>query len=125
MDIFEHKGYFGMPQIEADDNVIAGTLIGLRAVVTFEGTTVQEAKQAFVDSVEDYLKWCEQRGVAAEKPFTGPLEIAMPSPSMKSLAIAAAQRGISAAELSRIILESWVSSGRVAVATTSPELRGL
>ena len=40
-------------------------------VITFEGETVKELKQAFQDSVDDYLGFCAGRGEAPEKPYSG------------------------------------------------------
>ena len=37
--------------------------------------SVGELKQAFEDSVDDYLKWCEEDGVSPEKPFSGRLNL--------------------------------------------------
>jgi predicted HicB family RNase H-like nuclease len=65
----EFKGYRG--EITAVDEVqglIHGRVAGIRDVVTFEGTTVKEIVQAFHDSVDDYLAFCEERGESPEKP---------------------------------------------------------
>jgi len=37
----------------------------MQAVITFQGTTVQEVKKALIESVEDYLEFCA--GEKAEK----------------------------------------------------------
>jgi len=41
--------------------------LGLKDVITFQGTTVSELEQAFKDSVDDYLVWCQERGEEPEK----------------------------------------------------------
>ena len=40
-------------------------------VVTFQGCSVDEIKQAFKDSVNDYLAFCEERGEKPDKPYSG------------------------------------------------------
>jgi len=45
----------------------------LRDVITFEGETVDELRNAFLDSVEDYLAFCTERGEEPEKPYSGKL----------------------------------------------------
>jgi predicted HicB family RNase H-like nuclease len=40
-------------------------------VITFQGTTVDELIQAFQDSIDDYIDWCEERRERPEKPFSG------------------------------------------------------
>ena len=39
--------------------------------MTFEGETVAKVRRAFIESVDDYLTFCKQRGEAPEKPFSG------------------------------------------------------
>jgi predicted HicB family RNase H-like nuclease len=38
---------------------------------------VAELKQAFQDSVEDYLAFCAERGEAPEKPYSGRFSVRM------------------------------------------------
>ena len=44
-----------------------GEVINTRDVITFQGTSVEELKQAFEDSVDDYLEFCASRGEDPEK----------------------------------------------------------
>lgn len=67
--MLQHKGYIG--SVEFDDDVFHGRVLGIRAVVTFEGTSVKELKRAFKESVDDYLAFCKQRKALPEKPFSG------------------------------------------------------
>ena len=39
-----------------------GEIANLRDVITFQGRSVDELRQAFVDSIDDYLSWCDERG---------------------------------------------------------------
>jgi predicted HicB family RNase H-like nuclease len=47
--------------------------IDITDVITFEGTTVDEIRQAFRDSVDDYLEFCQELGKEPDKPFSGRL----------------------------------------------------
>ena len=66
-----YKGYVGKVEFDDEAGIFYGEVINLRDVITFQGTTVQELRQAFQDSVDDYLEFCAQRGEEAEKPFSG------------------------------------------------------
>ena len=44
-------------------------IINIRDVITFQGSGVEELKQAFQDSIDDYLEFCKQRGEEPDKPF--------------------------------------------------------
>lgn len=57
-----HKGYSGSVKFDADSDIFHGEVVGLLDVVTFQGTTVEELKTAFQESVDDYLEFCQQRG---------------------------------------------------------------
>ena len=46
-NVLTYKGYIGSVQFSADDNVFFGKLEGINDLVTFEGGTVQELKDAF------------------------------------------------------------------------------
>lgn len=66
-----YKGYVGKVEFDDEAGIFYGEVVNLRDVITFQGTSVQELRQAFQDSVDDYLEFCAQRGEEAEKPFSG------------------------------------------------------
>jgi len=67
----EYKGYFAKVEFDDDADIFHGAVINLRDVITFEGETVKEIKQAFHDSIDDYLEFCAKRGDNPEKPYSG------------------------------------------------------
>ena len=69
--MMEYRGYIGRVEFDDEDGIFYGEVINLRDVVTFQGDSVQELRQAFRDSVEDYLDFCLERGEEPEKPFSG------------------------------------------------------
>jgi predicted HicB family RNase H-like nuclease len=50
-----HRGYTGQATVDFESSAIFGRLIGIRDVVTYQGDTIAESVQAFVDSVDDYI----------------------------------------------------------------------
>ena len=69
--MIEYKGYIGQVEFDDEANIFHGEVINLRDVVTFQGATVHELREAFRDSVDDYLTFCAERGEAPEKPYSG------------------------------------------------------
>ena len=69
--MINYKGYSGTVRFDDEAEVFHGEVLGLRDVVTFQGTTVEELKHAFRDSIDDYLDYCEERGEEPDKPFSG------------------------------------------------------
>lgn len=69
--MLKYKGYAGHVTYDDDAKLFHGEVLGLRAVITFQGRSVDEIEAAFKDSIDDYLEWCEERGVSPEQPFSG------------------------------------------------------
>jgi predicted HicB family RNase H-like nuclease len=76
--MMEYKGYLGKVEIDEDAGLFHGEVINVRDVITFEGKTVKELRQAFRDSVDDYLAFCAKRGEDPEKPFSGKFVVRIP-----------------------------------------------
>jgi len=56
--MLEYKGYVGAVVFDDEAEIFHGEILGLRDVITFQGSTLQEAKQALIDSVNDYFEFC-------------------------------------------------------------------
>jgi predicted HicB family RNase H-like nuclease len=61
-----YKGYRATAELDEDAGVFHGEVINARDVITLQGSSVEELKRAFEDSVDDYLEFCASRG-ALEK----------------------------------------------------------
>lgn len=68
-----YKGYTGNLSIDLEAASLFGRITDIIDVITFQGTSVEEARQAFHDSVDDYLAYCEELGQEPERPFSGKL----------------------------------------------------
>jgi predicted HicB family RNase H-like nuclease len=99
----EYRGYQAGP-IEFDDEAMlfSGTVLGLRDVIHFAGRTADELAQAFRDSIDDYLAFCEERGRDPEKPYRGNIPVRMPADLHRKAAMRAAAEGQS--------LNAWIIS---------------
>lgn len=71
MNAIQYKGYTGIFEYEPDDEQFHGTVLGIRDVIHFCGSSIAELKTALADSVEEYLSMCEEDGVEPAKPFSG------------------------------------------------------
>jgi predicted HicB family RNase H-like nuclease len=54
------KEYHGQVSYDEDAKIFHGEIVGLRDVITFQGTSVSELEQAFKDSVDEYLDFCKE-----------------------------------------------------------------
>ena len=73
--MIEYKGYVAKIEFDNEDDIFHGEVINLRDVITFQGQTVSELRQAFQESVEDYLAFCAERGEQPEKPYSGKFSV--------------------------------------------------
>ena len=69
MTMMSYKGYEAVIEFDDEAELFHGEVINLRDVITFQGASVTELKDALKDSVEDYLAFCKERGEEPEKPF--------------------------------------------------------
>jgi predicted HicB family RNase H-like nuclease len=93
--MLKHKGYSGYVVYDDDARIFHGEVVGLRAVITFQGTTVDEIEQAFKESIEDYLDWCKERGKEPERAHSGKINLRMTPEVYVKVAAEAAQVGLS------------------------------
>ena len=67
-NMMKYKGYLGSVEYSEEDNCLFGKIQGIRSLVTFEGQSVKELKQAFQCMVDDYIETCKEVGIEPEKP---------------------------------------------------------
>ena len=97
----EYKGYLAKVEFDDDANLFHGKVINTRDLITFEGDCVADLRQALVDSVEDYLDFCEQRGEKPDKPYSGRLLIRIDPDLHKRLSFIASKE--------RISINQWIN----------------
>ena len=86
----EYQGYRAIATFDDEVGVFHGEVVGIRDVVTFQGETVAELRAAFRDSVDEYLKFCVEKGQEPNRPFSGRVSLRM-SPDIHQAASTAAQ----------------------------------
>jgi len=101
-----YKGYTGKAEFDEDSNVLHGRVQNIESIVTFEGNSIEEINQAFRDSVDDYLQWCQELGQAPEQPFSGQLRLEMAPEEQQHLARIAAKEGKTLDEWAKDVLLS-------------------
>jgi predicted HicB family RNase H-like nuclease len=107
----EYKGYIGHVTFDDDADVFHGEVINTRDVITFQGKSVKEIRQAFSESIDEYLLWCKERNKTPDKPFSGKLVVRIPPALHRSIFLSAKQEGKS---LNRWIEDHLASSFSIA-----------
>ena len=101
MNTMTHQAYEAIVTYDEEVEFFHGEVMNLRDVITFQGRSVAELKQAFAESVEEYLAFCEARGEAPEKPWSGHFVVRVAPPVHRAVANAARRAGVS--------LNKWVA----------------
>jgi predicted HicB family RNase H-like nuclease len=102
MNTLTYNGYQGIITFDEDADIFHGEVTNLRDVITFQGRSVTELKQAFADSVDDYLAFCRERGEEPEKPYSGQFVVRVDPLVHRAVATAANRSGTS--------LNKWVAA---------------
>jgi len=103
--MLEYKGYQGAVEYDYDADILFGEVVGLRDVVTFQGKSVTELEQSFKDSVDEYLKYCEELHRKPQKPFSGKFNVRISPDLHRSLAVKAKRENRSLNQLIHEVLE--------------------
>ncbi len=96
MGVLKYKGYTGSVEYSEEDNCLYGKVQGMnKHTISYEGTSIDELKADFIDAIDDYLDDCKQNNITPLKPYTGRLNIRIPSDIHSKIANIANEKGIS------------------------------
>ena len=80
MDNLEYKGYKGSVEYSKEDDCLFGKVQGMsKALILYEGQTLDELRMDFEAGVDSYLEGCRADGVEPAKPYSGRLNLRMSS----------------------------------------------
>ena len=95
MNTLLYKGYNARIEFDDADRSFVGHLAGIRDIVGFHGSSVDELEAAFHEAVDDYLAHCAKLGMPANKPFSGRMLLRVPPEVHAKASIAAKMAGVS------------------------------
>lgn len=82
----EYKGYIGSVEFSEEDGLFFGKVMGIRALISYEGETAAELVADFHGAVEDYLELCAEAGTEPERAYKGSFNIRI-SPELHRQAV--------------------------------------
>ena len=74
-NIMKYKGYYGSIEFDEDELIFHGKLQFIPSLISYEGDSARDIKQAFEEAVDDYLQVCEERQITPDKPFKGTFNV--------------------------------------------------
>lgn len=83
----EYKGYVGSVEFSEEDTIFYGKVLGIRSLISYEGTTAAELIADFHSSVDDYLELCHKEGSKPEVPYKGSFNVRLKPETHKRAAL--------------------------------------
>jgi len=95
----QYKGYRASVEYDDEDKIFFGSILGIRDIVGFHGTSVDELEQAFHESVDHYLEHCRIVGKQPDKEYSGKFVVRVDPKLHRKLAEEAESRHVSLNDL--------------------------
>ena len=94
-NLIEYKGYIGSVEFSTDDGLFFGNVLGIRTLISYEGTNATELIEDFHSAVDDYLIICHEEGKEPEKAYKGSFNVRLSPELHKKIAIYTIEHDIS------------------------------
>lgn len=105
----EYKDYVGSVEFSQEDGVFYGRVLGVRGLISYEGTSARELVDDFHAAVDDYLALCESEQREPERAYKGSFNVRISPRLHREAAICAANQHISLNSLVESAVRSYVS----------------
>lgn len=96
-----YKGYTGTVEYGPADRIFHGRVVGITDIISFQGTSVEELEEDFRAGIDSYLEGCRERGVEAQRPYSGRFVLRLPPEVHRDASIAA--------RLDRTSMNEWIN----------------
>ncbi len=108
-NLMEYQDYFGTVSYSETDDILYGKVIGIHSLISYEGKSIEELKEDFHQSVDEYLALCAEEGIPPEKTYEGSLNVRISPELHKSLAIRSQTEGRTLNAVVEQALESYLN----------------
>jgi len=93
IDVLTYKGFIGSVRFSAQDDVFFGKVEGVNDLITFEGNSVEELKNAFRYVIDEHIIDCENENIQVEKSYKGSFNLRLTPDLHRRAAITAKAQG--------------------------------
>ena len=92
-NLLSYKNYNGTVEYSKEDRCLYGKVVGIKSLLSYEGSSVQELEEAFQNVIDEYIQDCEERNVQPEIPYKGSFNIRINPELHRMVAIYAMENG--------------------------------
>jgi len=107
----EYKGYLGSVEFSQEDALFYGKVLGIRALISYEGENAHDLVEDFHGAVDSYLMLCAEEGVEPEKAYKGSFNIRISPELHRQAVIAASSRQMSLNSFVESSIQRSLASG--------------
>ena len=107
----EYKGYVGSVEFSEEDGVLFGKVLGIRALISYEGESGKELLADFHSAVDDYLSLCAEKNIEPERAYKGSFNVRISPELHKKIAVCAASQQISLNSFVENALRASIAAG--------------
>lgn len=93
MNSMSLDGYQAVVTLDEDAAIFHGEIVNTRDVLTFQGRSLDELREAFRETLDDYVSWCAERGKEPERPYSGAVSVELGPDLHRRAAVTAARNG--------------------------------
>ena len=117
-----HKGYMSQVHFDNEDNIFYGKVGGINDLITFHGKDMADIKKAFKDTLDAYLKTCEEENIVPETYRDSLIEpkIVLKGCDKVALDLLLADSGLSIEECIKKLIRIHVVGANIYHATSLP-----
>lgn len=109
-----YQNYSAKVEYDSIDKIFVGHIVGIRDIVGFHGSTVEELESAFHEAVDHYLEVCEKIGQQPQRSYSGKLTLRIPPEIHMAVATAAEMNSKSINQWAADVLKQAAMSESVA-----------
>ena len=108
-NVLEYKGYLTKIEYSVVDRVLYGKIEGIKDLVNFESSTIDEIEQEFHAAVDDYIQLCEELGESPDKAYSGTFNVRISPDLHRKIAMRAFKAGESLNSMVERAIEAYTT----------------
>ncbi len=112
MNTLQHKDFIGTFNFIEDESILYGKIEGITDLVTFQGSSIEEIKTAFIEAVEDYILLCDEVGKEPLKSYKGSFNVRLSPKLHRQVSMEAIKHNMNLNQFIQSTLEHVVYSER-------------
>ena len=109
-DILKYKHFIATVHYSTRDETFFGKIEGINDLVTFEGESVKELKEAFMEAVDDYIDLCKEIDKKPLKSFKGSFNIRINPKLHEKVFKMALEKGLTLNQFIKQTIEKEITS---------------